>query len=299
MWIIEYLFSLIASIILISSLFIFKSFWAKTIKTYWIRGMVIIWTIISIIYFYIISIDTTDFNSTINTVFYWELCNVVSWGSLILMLIPSKINVQMFLPLSLIGPVLTILVPTSGSKELRFNDFAYWQFYFSHLSSLFSYLYIYLYGYTNTKLDWQLIRRSALFAFVLLTFVEVWNLLFMKGNVDPLTHPNWVTNLRFYPNYIFRDIFNNIGLRHLNVAQQYFLGIFVFGPVLISIIWTLLYFVRPIYLNKGKTRVKFDIHENLLNFKNIFNKDWITLIFKKIKVKKVDDYKKIEDLVEE
>lgn len=282
MWIFEYLVGTVPSVILISSLFIFKSFWAKTIKTYWVRGIGIVWTLVSIIYFYITNVNTKDFNSTMNTLFYWELCNIVSWASLILMVIPSRLNLQLILPLALVGPTMAIFIPTELSLSLHFDNFRYWEFYFSHLSGLFTYLYMYLYGYTNTKLDWQFIRRSASFAFILLTFVEVWNLLFMKGNVDPLSTPTGVINDYFYPNFIYKNIFNNIGLGSLNMAAQYFLMILVFCPLVMILIWTFLYFVRPIYLDKGETRVKFDIHENLLDLKNVFSKERVKLLYNKI-----------------
>lgn len=282
-WILEYLVSLVISTSVISSLFIFKGFWAKTAKSGWVRGIVFVWMIGWVGYYYYLTLVQDkhafdDFNTAINKLFYWELCNVVAFVSMILMIFPRKYILDFVLPLAIIGPTLTILTPTEESMAFTFGDARYYQFYLSHLGSLFGFLYVYLYGVTKAEFGWQMVRRSYLFSFFLLTFVLFWNIIFMKGGVNPLSHPtdpNDITGENgFFPNFIFRDIINNVNLGHLNMIGQYFMMIMILGPFLLLCAYTVLWFARPMYADSGRTKLTINYKKDPLDLRRMITKEF-------------------------
>ncbi|PPE05746.1 YwaF family protein [Williamsoniiplasma lucivorax] len=275
----EYITEIIISIIVMSSLFIFHKFWAKTAKTYWVRIVILIWMLAVQIWFYI---DKDIFNPNADKFMYFELCNMVAWTSIILMIFPTKIQVDALLPLAIIGPTLTILIPLN--KGFTFAEWEYYQFYFGHLGTLFGYFYIYLYGYTNSKLSWVSIKRSMCYAFIFLTFVMVWNMAYSRHNpLEPA--PSGQGNLWWGPNYIYGLILFNIGLGSLSLLNQYFMMILVLGPAMMLIAYTILYFVRPLYAHCGTEKLKFNIHDDILGLKAFFTKEnvkhkWLRIINK-------------------
>ncbi|AVP49329.1 TMEM164 family acyltransferase [Williamsoniiplasma luminosum] len=274
----EFLFSLIASIALIASLFIFHKFWAKTAKTYWVRIIVGSWLLVGEIWF-LVTKDIFVFklaDGTPNPMFmYWELCAILTVTAIILMVVPSKLNLDLFLPFAILAPIIVIVVPTADTKSWGFDNFRYWNYYFGHLGLMFAYLYTYLFGYTKAKLSWQSIRRSAAFAFFLSTFLMVWNMAYVPNGHSPLEPAPAGEDLNKWwgPNYLYKFLMYYLGMGRFSLLNQYFMMIFVLMPVILIFSWTLLYFLRPMYANCGAERLKFDIHENILGFKTIFTKD--------------------------
>ncbi|ATZ18910.1 hypothetical protein ESOMN_v1c05280 [Williamsoniiplasma somnilux] len=281
----EYIFAISTSVLLIGSLFVFHRFWAKTTKTIWVRLVIFAWILASQIWFYV---HEQIFNSSIpETFMYWELCNIVTWSTLFLMIMPSKFQVDIFMPLAIIGPLLTIVVPTEESTAFGFNTFRYYNYYFGHLGALFGYLYIYLFDYTGARLNWQSMRRTTIFSFGLLTFVMVWNMAYLPETSNPLKPLPEEADLASYwgPNYIYRDIIYNLGLGNLSLITQYLLMIFIFGPMVLIWGWTAMFFARPIYANHGTEKLKFNIKEDILSIKTTFTKDNFKMIAEIIKQK--------------
>ncbi|AVP49262.1 TMEM164 family acyltransferase [Williamsoniiplasma luminosum] len=276
----EYIVALLVSVILMGSLFVFHKFWAKTTKTYWVRIVIIAWMLVVQISFYV----TQDiFNKDKPSTFmYWELCNILAWTSIFLMIFPTKLQLDFFMPLAIIGPGLTIFVPVG--EGYSFSSFWYYQFYLGHLITLFAYFYIYLFGYTKSQFNWTMIRRSYTFAFFLLTFVMIWNMAYVPNGHNPLEPvPSGESSGNYWgPNYIFGQIINNIGLGYLSLLVQYFLMILVFGPVLLIVSWMILYFTRPIYANCGTEKIKFNFREDILDVKTIFTKQNLKTICKNL-----------------
>ncbi|ATZ17188.1 hypothetical protein ELUMI_v1c04640 [Williamsoniiplasma luminosum] len=261
----EYIVGVIASILIISTLFIFRKFWAKTAKTYWVRIILAGWMLGNQIFITIFQNITWD----------WELCHILAWSSIVLMLIPTKIQIDLFMPLVMIGPVLAIAGGIVGTaKDYGFDHYRYYNYYFGHLGILFSYLYIYLYDFTGARLTWKSMKRSAIFALLLLTFVMMWNMSHLPAGSDPLkpVPPGKIPSEYWGENYIYKYIIYNLGLGKLSLLNQYFVLIFGFGPIIMVIGWTLMFFARPIYENRGEQKLKFNLQEDILGIKTTFTK---------------------------
>ncbi|PPE05494.1 YwaF family protein [Williamsoniiplasma lucivorax] len=274
----EYLVGMIVSILVITSMFVFHKFWAKTTKTYWVRIILFAWMLGNQIYIVIFE----------NITFDWELCYILAWSAVILMACPTKLQIDLFMPLVMVGPILAIGGGFVGTaKEFGFDHFRYWNYYFAHLGIIVSYLYIYLYDFTGARLSWQSIRRSAIFSVLLLTFVMVWNMAYIPVGTNPLeslpvgTKPNG----HWGKNYIYKFIFDNLGLGYLNLLAQYFIMIFGFSWILFPLCYTMMFFARPIYANQGTEKLKFDIHEEILGIKKIVTKQNLQKVYATIALK--------------
>ncbi|PPE05747.1 YwaF family protein [Williamsoniiplasma lucivorax] len=294
----EFVIALTAFVGLITSLFVFHKFWAKTTKTIWVRLIIMVWLLISEIWFivnnqvfemYILK----DGEWIINSKFmYFELCNLLTVTGAILMFMPTKLNLDMLLPLAIIAPIIVLIVPTQESQSWSFANFRYWNYYFGHIGIIFGYLYIYLYDFTGARLSWKSMRRSMAFALFFLTFVMVWNMAFVPNGhnpLDPAPPGSTITDLNNYwgPNYVYKFILYYLGLGTQSLLAQYFLMIFVLGPVIMLVGWTIIYFVRPIYADRGTEKLKYNVKEDILGFKTTFTKANMKQIFqttiKKIK----------------
>ncbi|AVP49060.1 TMEM164 family acyltransferase [Williamsoniiplasma luminosum] len=258
----EYVVAVIVSIIFISSLFIFHKFWAKTTKTIWVRLIFGVWMLGNQIY-------TTIWNGH----FDLELCHLIGWSTALLMLFPTKFQVDIFLPLVFVGPGLSILGGIVGDgAEFGFNQFRYYNYYYGHLTMIIGYLYIYLYDYTGARLIWKSMQRSSLFGLMLLTFVMVINMALIPDGHSPLQgiDPNLShSQLDAYwgVNYIFGHLSYNIGVGHWSLLNQYFIVMYAIGPMFVILAWIIIYFARPIYVNRGSEKLKFNIYEDILGIK--------------------------------
>ncbi|PPE05487.1 hypothetical protein [Williamsoniiplasma lucivorax] len=265
MQILEYLFGFGVSILVIASFFIFHKFWAKTTKTYWVRIIVAGWMIGNQIW-----LGTYE-GHWIN----FEICHILAWSTVVLMFIPNKLQVELFLPLVMVGPVLSIAGGiVAAPADAGFAHFRYWNYYFAHLGIMVGYLYIYLFDFTGACLNWKMLKRSGLFAVCLLTFIMVWNMAHVPAGHNPLKPVPVGEDVATWwgSNDTYKHIFGNIGLGYLSLLVQYFLMMFVFGPAILVLCWTAIFFARPIYAYKGTEKLKFNIHDEVLGIKKHLTK---------------------------
>ncbi|AGM25369.1 YwaF family protein [Spiroplasma chrysopicola] len=238
-----HIIAVIISFIVMASLFMFTKFYANKYVNISIRVTSIIWLLITQLYFIINRI--IDNPHDINSYIYLELCNMVGWSAIIILIFPTKIQMDTFFPLAIIGPALTILIPKDWNS-LVFSNFWYYQFYFGHLVGMYAYFYIYLYGQTKFKFSKQLISRSVLTGTLILSLVEVYNLTF--GN---------------NANYIFKDIVGAIGQDQWPQGWQFLFVLCVAGPVFLTVSWTVIYFFKPIYEINWKVRNQIKLRDTL------------------------------------
>ncbi len=252
-------FPIFSFIVLLGTLYIFPNFYIKFIINKKVvnilfRVMLITFLLVTQLYFYINFLLANGGYKNWHNWFYLEICNVVNWVAIFLLIFPNKLLLDCTLPLGIAGPSLTILLG-SLAVQFKMEEYMYWQFYFGHMTIIFSYLFLYNYGFTKSKFDINIIKRS-------LTFITIFGL------------STEVYNLAFGTNYMISDL---VGVfPSINTKDQIYQFLFVFVwifPLVFSIMYVVIWYFKPIYSCDLKQRI---------------NDTWLEKIIKKIKNRKTN-----------
>lgn len=240
-----YWIGLTISFFLISSLFIFKSFYVNLSKNYIFKCGLGIFQLLLYIGFYLVH-GFYDNNYYWYDYFPFQLCSVLNITSGILLILPIKNVFNITFPL--IGPViLAFLLPDSTKWVFGPQHFLYWNYYIIHIIIIFSYLLLYLYG--HIEYDKIYIKKSILY------------ITLFGGGV-------FIFNTSFGTNYLFIGSVGytaSFGKEILNTATWSpilrFTFMFVIGISLVFL--TYIFIIKilfPFYLEKG-TKIN-PIYEN-------------------------------------
>lgn len=239
------------SIAVISTLFIFKSFYAKVSKYNSFRytlGVTQLLLYVTYFLFHQLSGDITwkDYMP-------FQLCSVLDLASGILLIFPSEKLFSMTFPL--VAPVVIVfLLPDATKWVYGLNNFFYYQYYFHHIIILFGYFYLYLYG--HIKYNKMLLKETI----TGLVFFGIFVYLF---------------NTSFDTNYLFiGDIGYHAAFGNYLFNTGAWLPIFRFGFMfgvglffLIPLHFSLVKWFKPYYLNKGS-----EVNPYYKNKKNFIKK---------------------------
>lgn len=231
-----YWFGFIISFLFISSLFIFKKFYAKLGKYNSFKYSLGIFQLLLFLGFYLVhGLNDPEFRWY--DFFPFQLCSVLNFSSGILLLVPIKGLFNTTFPL--VGPViLAFLVPDSSKWVFGPQHFLYWNFYLIHTIIIFSYLYLYLYG--HIAYDKTYLNKSILY------------LTLFGGAV-------FIFNVSFGSNYLFigeKGYEASIGGQTLNTGNWIAIYRFIFMYIVgVSLLYLTYLFITkklcPFYLAQG------------------------------------------------
>ncbi len=240
MVIFSWLLAIFLSLFLWTSLSLFPKFY-KNKKTYTSIRLILI------VFLLFVQLQRTWYlhlrvNGWGNPADYFLLyfCSLSAWAAIVILIYPNKRTLNCFFPYMIMGPVVTFIFPTEKPVLWDINFFT---FYLSHACTLFTAMYIYLYGYTDYKLSKDSIVWSAVTGFIVVFGVEVYNLYFDQ-------------------NFIIGDVAGAFNITHLKRPLQLLIT-FVGGVPFVFIGLSFTYFFKPIYIKEG-TKVHNTWWENFL-----------------------------------
>ncbi|AGM26243.1 hypothetical protein SSYRP_v1c06530 [Spiroplasma syrphidicola EA-1] len=231
----SWILAITLSFFLWASLWMFPKFYKKTANHWYLRVVVAIWILFVEVERLYIMLRNGGWQHFPN---YFTLysCSIVAWLSIIILFFPHKIFLECFFPLAIFGPILTLLAPSSLPP---LTELHYYTFFFGHTFSLFAFLYVYLYGLSDYKLNKDTIKnvaiKSILAGLIMLLAVELFN-------------------QYFDTNYITGDITGALGLGTWARPWQFVIT-FVLGLLMIIIGNAILYFSKPIYAYKSQVKL--------------------------------------------
>ncbi|WP_368487167.1 hypothetical protein [Spiroplasma sp. DGKH1] len=246
MVIFSWVLAIIIAILLVGSLWVFPNFYFKTTKTWYLRFAIVAWLLIT---------EATQFWEMLSNqgwqhfanYFTLYACTISAWVAIIMLLYPKRIFLDCFFPLGVMGPILTLIFP---SKQPTIFEWTYYVFFLGHILTLFGFMYIYLFNFTDYKFSKRAFQFAIITGIIVLALVELFN-------------------VYFGTNYIVGDITWALGLKELPRPWQFVVAFFSgLGIILIGL--AIPYFFKPIYQYQTNTK----LHET-----------WWEILFGKIKTK--------------
>lgn len=251
----SYIFAIAGLFILPGTLYVFPKFYLRIRENkkfdYSFRFFLFFLVLITEIWFYVHHLYLDNRQTAWKTwqnYFWLEFCNFSAFTIMILLIKPNKIFMDCTLIMGLIGPCATVFFPENLSNE-TFSNYWYWQDMFGHITILFSYLFLFNYGYTSSKFDKTFVKRSLVYTTIVGLSIEIFNLAFNQ-------------------HFLFKEVAQIfIGDNQKEIYYFLFIISWVWW-VLFGIFYVIIWYFKPVYS---------------LELKQKINDTWFEKVTKKIK----------------
>lgn len=172
----NYWIGFLISFFLISSLFIFRGFYAKVSKHNGFRYVLGTFQFLIYVLYYLFHQLSHDI--TWKDYLPFQLCSFLNLTSAFLLIFPREKLFSITFPL--IGPVvLAFFLPDVSKRVYGLDSFFFYQYYLNHTIIFFSYFYLYFYG--HIEYDKFLVKQTCIFLTIFSLFIFTFNVIFITN----------------------------------------------------------------------------------------------------------------------